>query len=210
MSTSGPSMSCAPSPGEPLRQRRAPRRTGSELSALDLTLRALRPLLDDPGGHRAVHQPAAGGCSSRRVRAGAARPLPFADFDWCRRFAKLVANVTRQRIDEIGAAAVGIAALGRARADRAAAGDHARLRRDHHPPAGGDGLVDRGAGAAAARSRTLPAGAARARMTRERELLRLHAARRLRGLHAPGGASRARTSWSPGRPARARPPGPRR
>ena len=27
-------------------------------------------------------------------------PLPFADFDWCRRLAKLIANSTRQRIDE--------------------------------------------------------------------------------------------------------------
>ncbi|TLZ50593.1 MAG: P-type DNA transfer ATPase VirB11 [Gammaproteobacteria bacterium] len=26
--------------------------------------------------------------------------VPFADFDWCRRFAKLIANVTRQRVDE--------------------------------------------------------------------------------------------------------------
>src|SRR5205085_1249217 len=28
------------------------------------------------------------------------RPLPFADFDWCARLAKLIANSTRQRIDE--------------------------------------------------------------------------------------------------------------
>ncbi|MGH7108636.1 MAG: ATPase, T2SS/T4P/T4SS family, partial [Acetobacteraceae bacterium] len=28
------------------------------------------------------------------------RALPFADYDWCRRLAKLVANATRQRIDE--------------------------------------------------------------------------------------------------------------
>src|SRR5205814_10217625 len=26
--------------------------------------------------------------------------LPFADFDWCRRLAKLIANSTKQRIDE--------------------------------------------------------------------------------------------------------------
>ena len=37
---------------------------------------------------------------SRRAAAGAARRSPFADFDWCRRLAKLVANVTRQRVDE--------------------------------------------------------------------------------------------------------------
>ena len=28
------------------------------------------------------------------------RSLPFADFDWCRRLAKLIANSTRQRVDE--------------------------------------------------------------------------------------------------------------
>ena len=32
--------------------------------------------------------------------AGAGEPLPFADFDWCRRLAKLIANSTRQRVDE--------------------------------------------------------------------------------------------------------------
>ncbi len=35
------------------------------------------------------------------TRAGWRREdVPFADFDWCRRLAKLIANVTRQRVDE--------------------------------------------------------------------------------------------------------------
>jgi len=72
---------------------------GSELSALDLTLRALRPLLCTPDvTELCINRP-------REIfietSAGWRREeLPFADFDWCRRLAKLIANVTRQRIDE--------------------------------------------------------------------------------------------------------------
>jgi type IV secretion system protein VirB11 len=72
---------------------------GGELSALDLTLRALRPLLSTPDvTELCINRP-------REIfietAAGWRREeLPFADFDWCRRFAKLIANVTRQRIDE--------------------------------------------------------------------------------------------------------------
>jgi type IV secretion system protein VirB11 len=71
----------------------------SEASALDLTLRALRPLLADPGiTELCINRP-------REIfietRAGwRQQELPFADFDWCRRLAKLIANVTRQRVDE--------------------------------------------------------------------------------------------------------------
>ena len=72
---------------------------GSELSALDLTLRALRPLLSTPDvTELCINRP-------REIfietAAGWHREeLPFADFDWCRRLAKLIANVTRQRVDE--------------------------------------------------------------------------------------------------------------
>ena len=72
---------------------------GSELSALDLTLRALRPLLSTPDvTELCINRP-------REIfvetPAGWHREeLPFADFDWCRRLAKLIANVTRQRVDE--------------------------------------------------------------------------------------------------------------
>jgi type IV secretion system protein VirB11 len=70
-----------------------------ERSALDLTLRSLEPLLADPDVTEL--------CINRphevflETRGGWRREvLPFADFDWCRRLAKLVANWTRQRIDE--------------------------------------------------------------------------------------------------------------
>ncbi len=71
----------------------------AESSALELTLRALRPLLarqdvtelciNRPG--IAYLETAHGWCEER---------LPFADYPWCRRLAKLVANATCQRIDE--------------------------------------------------------------------------------------------------------------
>src|SRR5580698_6108161 len=71
----------------------------AEPSALELTLRALRPLLADPDVTEV--------CINRPIeafvetRGGWRRQsLPFADFDWCRRLAKLVAHSTRQRIDE--------------------------------------------------------------------------------------------------------------
>jgi len=71
----------------------------SEASALDLTLRALRPLLADPGvTELCINRP-----REIFIETGAGwhrEELPFADFDWCRRLAKLIANVTRQRIDE--------------------------------------------------------------------------------------------------------------
>jgi type IV secretion system protein VirB11 len=73
-------------------------RADQEASALALTLRALRPQLASPevtelcinSPHEAFLESAGGW-----VR----RALPFADFDWCVRFAKLVANFTQQRID---------------------------------------------------------------------------------------------------------------
>ncbi len=67
-------------------------------SALALTVRALRPFL----GHADVMEL----CINRPHEAflethdGWRRErLAFADFDWCSRFAKLVANATQQRID---------------------------------------------------------------------------------------------------------------
>jgi type IV secretion system protein VirB11 len=71
----------------------------AELSALALTLRALRPLLADPEVMElCINRP---GEAFVETRAGWRREsLPFADFDWCCRLAKLVANSTQQRIDE--------------------------------------------------------------------------------------------------------------
>jgi type IV secretion system protein VirB11 len=68
-------------------------------SALDLNLRALRPLLTRSDvTELCINQP---GVAFLETRDGWQREaIPFADFDWCRRLAKLVANSTRQRIDE--------------------------------------------------------------------------------------------------------------
>jgi len=78
------------------------RTTGAEgagASALELTLRPLRPLLADREvTELCINRP---GEAFLETRAGWRRaPLEFADFDWCLRFAKLVANSSSQRIDE--------------------------------------------------------------------------------------------------------------
>ena len=67
-------------------------------SSLELTVRALRPFLSDPAvTELCINRP---GEVFIESRAGwRCEPLPFADFDWCLRFAKLVANATHQRID---------------------------------------------------------------------------------------------------------------
>jgi type IV secretion system protein VirB11 len=71
----------------------------AESSALVLTLRALRPLLSNTDvTELCINRP---GEAFIETRSGWRREvLPFADFDWCKRLAKLVANSTRQRIDE--------------------------------------------------------------------------------------------------------------
>ncbi len=70
-----------------------------EFSSLELTLKALRPLLDNPEiTELCINRP---GEVFLETRSGWRREaLAFADYDWCRRLAKLVANSTRQRIDE--------------------------------------------------------------------------------------------------------------
>jgi type IV secretion system protein VirB11 len=68
-------------------------------SALELNLRALRPILSDPEvTELCINRPREAFIETRR--GWERRALPFADYDWCRRLAKLVANATRQRIDE--------------------------------------------------------------------------------------------------------------
>jgi type IV secretion system protein VirB11 len=69
-----------------------------ESSALELTLKALRPWLDDPTLTEL--------CINRPYEAFIERStgwerveLPFADFPWCYGLAKLIANFTHQRID---------------------------------------------------------------------------------------------------------------
>ena len=70
-----------------------------ESSSLELTLRSLRPVLADPEvTELCINSPREAFIETRR--GWERRSLPFADYDWCRRLAKLVANATRQRIDE--------------------------------------------------------------------------------------------------------------
>ena len=72
---------------------------GVEASALELNLSALRPLLSDPDvTELCINRP---GEAFIETRTGwRTQALPFADYAWCHRLAKLVANSTRQRIDE--------------------------------------------------------------------------------------------------------------
>jgi type IV secretion system protein VirB11 len=70
-----------------------------ESSSLELTLRSLRPVLADPEvTELCINSPREAFIETRQ--GWERRALPFADYDWCRRLAKLVANATRQRIDE--------------------------------------------------------------------------------------------------------------
>jgi type IV secretion system protein VirB11 len=73
-------------------------RSAEEVSALGLTLRALRPLLANAEVMElCINRPME---AFLETRGGWHRePLPFADFEWCSRLAKLVANSTQQRID---------------------------------------------------------------------------------------------------------------
>ena len=70
----------------------------AESSALDLTLRALRPILVDRHvTELCINRP---GEAYVETRAGwHCVPLAFASYAWCLGLAKLVANSTRQRID---------------------------------------------------------------------------------------------------------------
>lgn len=71
----------------------------AESSALELMLRPLSPWLSDSSvTELCINQPRQGFSEGREGWREV--PLPFADFDWCRRLAKLIANSTRQRIDE--------------------------------------------------------------------------------------------------------------
>ena len=72
---------------------------GADSSALELTLRSLRPWLTRPGvTELCINRP---GEVFVETREGWQREsVPFADFDWCRRLAKLIANSTHQRVDE--------------------------------------------------------------------------------------------------------------
>jgi type IV secretion system protein VirB11 len=75
-----------------------PSRTPAPASALTLTLDALKHLLDDPEvTELCINRPHEAYVETRG--GWRAQALPQADFDWCLRFAKLVANSTQQRVD---------------------------------------------------------------------------------------------------------------
>ncbi len=75
-----------------------PRNSTADSSALNITLHALRPLL---GGTDVMELCINRPCEAFiETHAGWQREqLAFADFDWCTRLAKLVANSTQQRVD---------------------------------------------------------------------------------------------------------------
>src|ERR1700722_4043983 len=73
--------------------------SAADASALQLTLRSLRPLLANPEvTELCINRP--GEAFIETHQGWHRESLPFASYDWCRRLAKLVANSTRQRIDE--------------------------------------------------------------------------------------------------------------
>ncbi len=81
-------MSCEPPPAA----------DPGDSSSLALTLRSLRPLLADPDVMElCINRPREAFLETSR--GWRRETLPFADFDWCSRLAKLVANSTQQRID---------------------------------------------------------------------------------------------------------------
>src|SRR5262245_6008737 len=100
ISTSGLSMSSAPLPRADVTPLAAAARgIIAESSALDLTLRVLRPwLARSDVTELCINRPGEAYLETRSGWECAA--LPFADLDWCRRLAKLVANSTAQRVDE--------------------------------------------------------------------------------------------------------------
>lgn len=99
MSTSDPYMSSLRADAE-----RAPPRTSvhgmmAQRSALEITVQTLRPLLCRADlTELCINRP--GEVFLETSDGWRREALPDADFEWCRRFAKLLANYTRQRIDE--------------------------------------------------------------------------------------------------------------
>jgi type IV secretion system protein VirB11 len=72
----------------------------ADSSALALTLRTLRPLLSSPEVMElCINKPQEAFLETSRGWQRAS--VPYADFEWCKRLAKLVANSTQQRIDAV-------------------------------------------------------------------------------------------------------------
>jgi type IV secretion system protein VirB11 len=89
-------MSCEASPAVSGHPRPTP--APAPASALALTLGALKHLLADPEvTELCINRPHEAYVETRE--GWRTQALPQADFDWCLRFAKLVANSTQQRVD---------------------------------------------------------------------------------------------------------------
>jgi type IV secretion system protein VirB11 len=74
--------------------------TEDNTSSLTHTLAPLRPILDNPRVTEVcINRPEEGFIQS--YDGWSTERLPFADFYWCRDFAKLVGSATKQRIDEV-------------------------------------------------------------------------------------------------------------
>lgn len=72
----------------------------ADASSLTHILAPLRPILDDAQVNEiCINRPLEGFVQS--YAGWRQEPLPYADFDWCRNFAKLVGSATKQRIDEV-------------------------------------------------------------------------------------------------------------
>src|SRR5450631_2247350 len=70
------------------------------VSSLTHTLAPLRPILDNPRVTEVcINRPQEGFIQT--YDGWSSEALPFADFTWCRDFAKLVGSATKQRIDEV-------------------------------------------------------------------------------------------------------------
>jgi len=70
------------------------------VSSLTHTLAPLRPILDNPRVTEVcINRPKEVFIQS--YDGWSTEPLPFADFYWCRDFAKLVGSATKQRVDEV-------------------------------------------------------------------------------------------------------------
>lgn len=73
---------------------------GGEFTSLQLKLRVLRPILDDPRVTEiCFNRP--GEVFVQTYDGWSCRPFPVADFEWCRDLAKLVGSATKQRVDEV-------------------------------------------------------------------------------------------------------------
>src|SRR5271155_3542486 len=72
----------------------------ADASSLTHILAPLRPILDDAQVNEiCINRPLEGFVQS--YAGWRQEPLPYADFEWCRNFAKLVGSATKQRIDEV-------------------------------------------------------------------------------------------------------------